>query len=179
MKIIKELLPDVFLISLKSSVDARGNFVKTFNVKDFSNLELDFNPEEAYLSSSSSKVLRGMHYQIGKYSHKKLVTCFKGKVLDVIVDVRPSSKNYNKPVSACLNETTPEAILIGKGYAHGFLSLSEISIMSYITTSIHVPEFDCGVLWSSINFNWPIRKPITSQRDTLHPKIGKHKCEFS
>ncbi len=178
MKIIEQVLPEVFLISLNNSNDLRGNFVKIYNSDEFEKLNLKFFPKESYLSTSSLNVLRGMHYQTGKYAHKKLVSCFKGKVLDVIVDVRPSSKNYNRSVSFYLSEDNPMALLIGKGYAHGFLSLSEICIMSYMTTTVHEPRFDCGVLWSSINFNWPIENPIISERDTTHPKIGKHKCEF-
>jgi len=179
MKIIDQILPDVFLISLKNSNDHRGNFVKTFNSLDFEKQDFGFSPKESYISSSAENVLRGMHYQIKKYSYVKLVTCFKGRVLDVIVDVRPSSSNYNKPISHILSEEKPEAILIGKGYAHGFLSLSNESIMSYMTSTIYSPNFDCGVLWSSINFNWPLDKPILSERDKRHPSIGEHQCEFS
>ena len=178
MKIIDEILPEVFLISLKNSNDLRGKFVKTYNSKEVKDLDLDFIPKESYISTSSLNVLRGMHYQIREYSYKKIVTCFKGKVLDVIVDVRPDSINFNKPVSYFLSEEKPEAIFIGKGYAHGFLSLTDSTIMSYMTSTVHAPKFDCGVLWSSIDFNWPIEKPIISERDLLHPVIGKHKCEF-
>ena len=178
MKIKDEILPGVFVISLKNSIDQRGIFVKTYNAKDIENLDLNFFPKESYITSSSLNVLRGMHYQIGEYSHEKLVTCYKGKVLDVIVDVRPSSLNFNKPVSYYLSEDEPEAIFIGKGYAHGFLSLCEGAIMSYMTSTVYAPKYDCGVLWSSIDFNWPLKKPIISERDTLHPIIGNHKCEF-
>ena len=179
MKIIEERLPDVFLISINNSFDLRGKFVKFYNLDELNLLNLDFVPKESYISSSKCGVIRGMHYQVGKYAHKKLVTCFKGKVLDIIVDVRKNSPNFNKPISYILSEENPQALLIGKGYAHGFLSLSEESIMNYMTSTVYAPQFDCGVLWSSINFSWPIKKPIISKRDTIHPSIGKHKCEFS
>ena len=179
MKIIEERLPDVFLISINNSYDLRGNFMKLYNFDELNLLDLDFVPKESYISSSKCNVIRGMHYQVGKYAHKKLVTCFKGKVLDIIVDVRKNSPNFNKPISYILSEENPQALLIGKGYAHGFISLREESIMNYMTSTVYAPQFDCGVLWSSINFSWPIKKPIISKRDTLHPSIGKHKCEFS
>ena len=179
MKIIEEILPDVFLLSLNKSRDLRGDFIKIYNSLDLQNLDLNFIPKESYISNSSLNVLRGMHYQIGQFAHKKLVTCFKGRVIDVIVDVRPNSLNFNKPISHILSEEKPEAILIGKGYAHGFLSLQENTGMLYMTSTIYAPNFDCGVLWSSINFNWPLQDPIISIRDTLHPRIGEHKCEFS
>lgn len=179
MEIIEEILPDVFLLSLKKSTDSRGDFLKVYNFQDLENLHLNFIPKESYISTSSLDVLRGMHYQTGKYAHEKLVCCFQGKVLDVIVDVRPNSSNFNRPQSIILSEEKNEALLIGKGYAHGFLSLQEKTIMIYMTSTIYAPEFDCGVLWSSINYNWPSVKPIISSRDTLHPRIGEHECEFS
>ena len=178
MEIIEEILPDVFLLSLKKSTDLRGDFLKIYNFKDLENLHLNFIPKESYISTSSLDVLRGMHYQTGKYAHKKLVCCFQGKVVDVIVDVRPNSSNFNRPQSIILSEEKNEALLIGKGYAHGFLSLKENSAMSYLTSTVYDPSSDCGVLWSSINFNWPIENPILSDRDKLHPSLGNHKCEF-
>ncbi len=179
MNIIDEVLPNVFLVSIKSSNDIRGNFIKTYNFEEFKKLNLNFIPKESYISSSFFNVVRGMHYQVEKSAHEKLITCIKGKVLDVIVDVRPFSSNFNKPVSFFLSENEPIAILIGKGYAHGFLSLSKISIMSYMTSTVYCPSYDSGVLWSSIDFEWPIKNPILSQRDKLHPLLGNHKCKFS
>lgn len=179
MELIKKLLPDVNLISIKYQKDIRGEFKKNYNFDDFNKLGINFLPKESYISKSSLNVLRGMHYQIGNYAQKKLVSCISGKILDVIVDIRPNSTNYNKPISYVLDEEKPEVIMIGKGYAHGFLSLSKNSIMSYLTSTVYAPKFDCGILWSSIDFEWPLTKPILSERDKLHPLIGKHKCEFS
>lgn len=178
MKILKEFLPEVYLISLKKSNDQRGDFLKTYNLDLFKKLNLNFVPKESYLSNSYLNVIRGMHYQIGSFAHDKVVTCFKGKVLDVIVDIRIDSPNFNKPISFVLTEDNPCALFIGKGYAHGFLSLSDNSIMQYMTSTFYSPNFDCGVLWSSIDFEWPISNPILSERDKTHPKIGKHRCEF-
>ena len=73
------------------------------------------------------------------YAQQKLVSCISGKILDVIVDVRPFI-NYNKPISYVLDEEKPEVIMIGKGYAHGFLTLSKNSIMSYLTSTIYAPK---------------------------------------
>ena len=178
MNILKELLPRVYLISLKKNHDQRGDFLKTYNLDLFKKLKLNFIPQESYLSNSYLNVLRGMHYQVGRFSHDKVVTCFKGKVLDVVVDIRIDSPNYNKPISIVLNEENSYALFIGEGYAHGFLSLSENSIMQYMTSKVYSPKFDCGLLWSSINFNWPTENPILSHRDKLHPSLGNHKCEF-
>ena len=133
MNILKEYLPSVYLISLKRSHDQRGDFLKTYNLDAFNKLKLNFVPKESYLSNSYLNVVRGMHYQVGNFSHDKVVTCFKGNVLDVVVDIRIDSPNYNKPMSFVLNEENSYALFIGKGYAHGFLSLSENSIMQYVS----------------------------------------------
>ena len=178
MDLIKELLPKVYLFSLNKNEDIRGDFLKIYNLNELGKYNINFIPHEFYISTSSLNVIRGMHYQVSKFSHDKLVSCFKGKVLDVIVDVRKNSKYYNKPVSCILSSDSPQAIFIGKGYAHGFLSLKKNSRMSYLTSTVYDPSSDCGVLWSSINFNWPIENPILSERDKLHPSLGNHKCEF-
>ena len=112
-----------------------------------------------------------MHYQINKEDNFKLVTCIKGRVLDVIVDIRPNSPCYNQPFSLELSEDNCLALLIGKGYAHGFLTLSEESWMLYATSSVHCKTMDRGILWSSIAFKWPNDSPIISERDSLHPVI--------
>ena len=178
MHLIKELLPKVYLFELNKNQDIRGDFLKVYNLNDFKKYNIDFLPHECYFSTSSLNVIRGMHYQVSSYAHEKVVTCFQGEVLDVIVDVRKYSINYNKPVSCILKSDSPQAIYIGKGYAHGFLSLRENSKMSYLTSTVYDPSSDCGVLWSSINFKWPIDNPILSDRDKLHPLLGDHKCEF-
>lgn len=178
MQLIKELLPKVYLFSLNKIEDVRGDFLKIYNLNSLKKYNIDFVPNECYLSTSSLNVIRGMHYQVSNYAHNKLITCFRGEVLDVIVDVRKDSVNYNKPISCKLKSDLPQAIYIGKGYAHGFLSLKENSTMSYLTSTVYDPSSDCGVLWSSINFEWPIADPIISDRDKFHPKLGNHKCEF-
>jgi dTDP-4-dehydrorhamnose 3,5-epimerase len=120
-----------------------------------------------------------MHFQVKNSAQQKLVTCPVGKVLDVIVDVRIESPYFNKPISIELGEKEPLAILIGKGYAHGFLSLTDNSFMQYLTSTVHSPAHDKGVLWSSIDFNWPTDSPKISNRDSNHPAIGREICIFS
>lgn len=114
-----------------------------------------------------------MHFQVGKAAHDKLVCCLRGHVLDVVLDIRPGSPSphFNQPVSIELSESEPTALLIGQGYAHGFLALEDESWMPYNTSTVHQPELDRGVLWSSIDFDWPHQHPRLSQRDQQHPSI--------
>jgi len=169
--IIDHLLPGVRVLQCPQYIDHRGDFTKIFHLEAFSRLDIPFNVAETFLTRSRAGVIRGMHFQEGVAAHDKLVFCPKGRVLDVIVDVRPESADFNKPVSLELSEHCQTALLIGKGYAHGFLALEEDSWMVYSTNTIYNPDMDRGVLWSSIAFEWPLNKPVLSERDSLHPSI--------
>lgn len=171
IQVINEILPDVFLIKCFHHEDKRGSFTKLFHHNSLVDQGINFLPLESYVSSSSFQVLRGMHYQKGKAAHQKLIFCATGKILDVIVDIRADSSNFNKPKCIELNSHKKEAILIGKGYAHGFLSLEKNTSMIYYTSTVHCPEKDSGVLWSSIDFKWPCDKPLVSLRDSNLPSI--------
>ena len=113
-----------------------------------------------------------MHYQCSTHAHDKLVFCITGKILDVIVDIRPDSPQFNRPISISLDASIPRAIFISKGYAHGFLSQSDNTTLLYQTSTVHNPRNDKGILWSSINFDWPISNPVLSERDKSHPVIN-------
>lgn len=112
-----------------------------------------------------------MHFQLGEAAHVKLVTCIKGQVLDVVVDVRPESPHFNKPFAVEISDSSNTALLIGKGYAHGFLTLAGDSWMLFFTSKVHCPSLDRGVLWSSIAFDWPICDSKLSDRDAAHSRI--------
>ena len=135
---------------------------------------IEFQPAESFLTRSRLGAVRGMHFQIGSAAHHKLIKCTRGRVLDVVVDVRPSSPHFNQPFGLELSEKDNKALLIGKNYAHGFLALEEDSWMLYSTSTVHNPLLDRGVLWSSISFDWPIKNPILSIRDQHHPYIQKY-----
>jgi dTDP-4-dehydrorhamnose 3,5-epimerase len=116
-----------------------------------------------------------MHFQVDEAAHEKLVYCVCGHVLDVVVDIRPDSPSFNKPAFVHLRADDSFALFVGKGYAHGFLSLKDDSLMIYQTSTVYNPALDKGVLWSSIDFDWPISSPILSARDLSHPSISDSK----
>ena len=174
IKKIDELMPGVFILDLPNFPDERGYFRKIYNEKSFSDLGLsDFRVAETFLSKSSKGVLRGMHYQEGNAAHDKLVCCIGGSMFDVVVDIRPNSINFNKPVSYVLTESNPVGIFIPKGFAHGYLSLTNDCWTLYATSTVHQPTYDKGVLWSSIDLDWPNIDStfIMSKRDKSHPPI--------
>lgn len=170
-QMLEEPCPDLFVIQNLLSIDTRGSFRKIYRTDDLSAHGIEFHPAESFVTQSHAGVLRGMHFQVGRAAHKKLVTCLRGSILDVVVDVRQDSSNYNKPFSIYLSEEDNVSLLIGKGYAHGFLSLTDDSFVSYTTTTPHSPLNDMGILWNSIDFDWPTRNPTVSRRDEHLPPI--------
>lgn len=170
-EIIKEPLKGVKILKLNKFIDSRGTFLKTYNKNFFNSQNFDFLPEEQYITSSRKNVLRGMHFQTKYSAHKKLVTCIKGSVLDVVVDIRKDSPNFNKPFGIEISNDNSLALLIDEGFAHGFLSLDDESLMIYMTSTVYCPENDKGILWNSIDFHWPVKDPLISERDKKHPSI--------
>jgi dTDP-4-dehydrorhamnose 3,5-epimerase len=172
LRIRSQPLPGLFVLECSHYPDHRGDFTKLFHADALQAQGIDFKPAESFLTRSKADVLRGMHFQVGDAAHAKLVVCIKGRVLDVVVDVRPDSPHYNQPFVDELSRANNQALLIGKGYAHGFLSLDDDSWLLYAASTVHSPSLDKGVLWSSIDFKWPIANPILSPRDLIHPPIG-------
>ena len=164
-------LPGVFVLDCPHFTDHRGDFTKLFHAEALLAQGIAFTPAESFLTRSNADVLRGMHFQVDEAAHDKLVTCIKGQVLDVVVDVRPDSPNFNQPFSIKLTDTSNTSLLIGKGYAHGFFTLDDDSWMLYSTSTVHCTSLDRGVLWSSIAFDWPSEQPVLSARDARHPSI--------
>ena len=124
---------------------------------------------------SGKNVLRGMHFQRPPAAHDKLVYCPVGKVLDVVLDLRPTAKGArSRCFSHELSAQNREMLFIPAGCAHGFLALEDDSMMVYQTSTVHSPSHDAGVLWNSFGFDWPVKNPILSERDQKFPAL----CDF-
>jgi dTDP-4-dehydrorhamnose 3,5-epimerase len=172
LQILDQPLPGVYVLDCPHYHDHRGDFTKLFHAEALLAGGIYFTPAESFNNPSKVGGLRGMHFQVGEAAHLKLVACPKGRVLDVVVDVRPESPHFNKPFAMELAEHINTALLIAKGYAHGFMALDDDSWMLYFTSTVHCPALDRGVLWSSIAFDWPNVDPIISGRDAQHPSIA-------
>src|ERR1035437_6763131 len=144
MTIIQQPFPGTFLIQPKVFADNRGDFVKTFHEPLFLELGIQFMPVEEFFSTSHKNVLRGMHFQMPPHDHDKLVYCIRGRVLDVLVDLRKTSPCFRRCASAELSAVNHHLSFIPKGVAHGFLSLDDDSLMVYKTSTFHAPEHDAG-----------------------------------
>lgn len=134
---------------------------------------------EMYISSSHQGVIRGMHFQIPPHDHNKLVCCIQGRVWDVVVDLRCGSPTYGKYFATYLDENEGKQLLIPKGCAHGFLSLSDQSMLVYAVDSEYSREHDKGIRWDSCNIAWPLLyPPILSDRDQSFPALNEFVTPF-
>jgi dTDP-4-dehydrorhamnose 3,5-epimerase len=158
--------------------DDRGSFVKTFQRDQFRELGLEFEPREQYFSMSHRDVIRGMHFQVPPADHAKLVFCLQGAVLDVVLDLRKASRTFQKFTFRELSELNRTGLFIPRGCAHGFISLTEPSLVMYQTGSVYDPARDRGVRWDSFGFPWPITTPILSARDRAFPRLAEFVSPF-
>jgi len=179
MKIIEQLLPGCYLIQNNEFRDNRGSFVKTYHAGTYKEMGIRFDMQEEFFSVSKKNVLRGMHFQVPPHDHNKLVYCSAGLVLDVLLDLR-MGPNYGKALSVELSAENPCAVFIPKGVAHGFLSLSDDSMMVYKTDTVHDPASDRGILWNSFGFIWPTTEvdAIISDRDKSHSEFAVFSSPF-
>jgi dTDP-4-dehydrorhamnose 3,5-epimerase len=162
--------PGLILLQPRVFSDPRGTFVKTFHEDNFRDLGMAFIVREEFYSTSAKGVLRGMHFQVPPAAHAKLVYCSRGKVLDVVLDMRRQSPRFTEVFDRELSAVAREMLFIPSGFAHGFLALEDDAMMVYKTDRIHAPEHDQGVAWNSFGFDWPVeREPILSERDRLFP----------
>lgn len=169
MKYIPTNLLGVWILEPRVFNDDRGYFFESWNREDFiKNVgNIDFVQDNE--SKSSYGVLRGLHYQKGEASQAKLVRVIKGKVLDVAVDLRKSSKTFGQYVAVELSEDNKRQLFIPRGFAHGFLVLSEEAIFTYKVDNFYSPQNEASIIWNdpTIGINWDVdnTKIITSEKD--------------
>lgn len=173
MNYIETEIDGVFIIEPKVFNDARGYFMEAWKQEEFNQHigKVDFIQDNE--SKSSFGVLRGLHYQKGETSQAKLVRVIKGKVLDVAVDLRKSSPTFGKHVMVELSEENKRQFFIPRGFAHGFLVLSEEAVFTYKVDNPYSPSTDGGIRWNDpdLGIEWPIdpAKVLTSEKDLNLP----------
>ena len=163
MNFIETNFDELYLIKDYSIADIRGSFNKPYNLDFFNQNNILESPEEFFFSISTKNVIRGMHFQIPPFDSYKIVSCINGEILDVVLDLRLSSKTFGKSFSIKLNNK--QSIFIPKGFAHGFLSLEENTIVTYLQSKVYNKETDKGIYYNSFGFNWNIVNPIINSRD--------------
>lgn len=177
MKIIETLIPDLYILEPAAFGDDRGFFFESFNEKKFHELtgcRTHFVQDNH--SRSAKGVLRGLHYQLPPHAQSKLVRVTRGKVFDVAVDIRKSSPTFGMWVGVELSEENKRQLWIPKGFAHGFLVLSDSADFLYKTDNYYSPDFERCIAWNDkvLSIDWPLsRKPIVSEKDKTGKEINK------
>lgn len=161
-------IKDVILIKPKVFGDGRGFFLETYKKQDFNEAGIldDFIQDNH--SKSSYGVLRGLHYQKEPNVQAKIVRCTKGKIFDVAVDIRKNSPTFLKWVKVELSEENKHQLYIPRGFAHGFVALSDIAEVMYKVSGTYSPKDEAGIKWndSDINIDWGINfEPLLSEKD--------------
>lgn len=164
----KQEIEDIILIKPRIFGDNRGFFMETYKKSDFVRNGIDIEFSQDNHSKSSKGVLRGLHYQQFPYEQAKIVRCIKGRIYDVALDIRFESKTFGKYVRVELSEDNKNILYIPKGFAHGFVALSDEVEIMYKTSGEYVPQADRGILWNDpdIGIDWGIDfEPILSEKD--------------
>ena len=178
MKFIKTEIPEVIIIEPKVFSDERGYFFESFRqdkLEEFLGYKINFCQDNE--SKSKRGVLRGLHYQLPPFAQTKLVRVIKGNVLDIAVDIRKGSPTFGKYVSVELTEDNKKQLFIPRGFAHGFLVLSEEAIFSYKVDNYYSKEYDRGIAYNdkALGIDWKIANEelILSQKDKTQQLLNE------
>lgn len=168
-------LPGVSIIKPAVFTDERGYFTELYRQSHFAEVGIRAQFVQDNFSCSRRGVLRGLHFQIIK-PQGKLVTCLRGAVLDVAVDINPASLTYREWIGVELSDYNHHQIWIPPGYAHGFLVLSESADLYYKCTELYDPSDEAGVHWAddSIGIDWPNKSPELSLKDAQLPWLSDY-----
>jgi len=167
---IRQNIEDVILVKPRVFGDNRGFFMETYKKSEFAanGIDVEFNQDNH--SKSSAHVLRGLHYQKPPYEQAKIVRCARGRIYDVAVDIRKASATFGKYVKVELSEENKYMLYIPKGFAHGFVVLSDEAELIYKASGEYAPQAEGGVIWNdeTVGIDWEIDfKPVLSDKDKL------------
>ena len=168
MKFHKTSLSAVYIIEPEKTEDQRGFFARSWDAKQFKELGLDSRVAQLSISNNKKKgTLRGLHYQIPPYEETKIVRCTRGKVFDVIVDLRKNSKTFKKWYSIELSADNYKMIYVPKGFATGYQTLVDNTDITYQMSEFYMPKYYRGIRWNdpTFNFKWPLDITVISEND--------------
>lgn len=178
MELIKTNFDNLYIVENNKSFDIRGGFIKMYNKDEYLKKGINLSFEETYYTLSNKNVVRGMHFQTPPYECAKLVNVIKGSIIDVVIDLRKNSKTYKKVFSIKLDDQSRNGLLIPIGFAHGFKSLEDDTIMLYQVQKGYNRECDQGISFNSIDYDWDIDNPITSDRDKTFVNLDEFDSPF-
>jgi len=180
MEVSKTHIEGPLIIQPNVFGDHRGYFTESYNQKDFDALGIEGEFVQDNQSLSKKGILRGLHFQKPPHAQGKLVRVIKGKVLDVIVDIRKSSPTYGEHMKVELSEENFTMLWVPPGFAHGFLTLSEDTIFAYKCTDFYAPESEEGLMWNDagLAIDWGVSDPSLSDKDKVHQSFADFKSPF-
>ena len=160
MKFIKTKIIDIIIIEPTVFEDERGYFLESYNQKKFEEVVGKTSFVQDNESKSSKGVLRGLHFQKPPFEQSKLVRCIEGEVLDVAVDIRKKSKTYGQHVAVLLSGENKRQLFVPRGFAHGFLVLSDKATFAYKVDNSFAPNYDSGIMWNDkdLKIDWGLEE---------------------
>ena len=183
MKFIETKISDVIIIEPSVFGDARGYFLESYNQNKFEEFIGNISFVQDNESKSSKGVLRGLHFQKPPFAQAKLVRCIEGKVLDVAVDIRKESKTYGNHIAVELSGENKKQLFVPRGFAHGFVVLSESATFAYKVDNTYAPDHDAGIRWNDkeLNIQWDIEdsKVLVSEKDAELPFLSELESPFT
>ena len=170
MNLEDNIIDGIFLLNPKKFADKRGLFFEIYNKNAFHSKGINIDFKQDNFSRSAKNVLRGLHFCKFK-PQSQLVTVLKGKILDVVVDLRINSNTFGKWNSFILSDKSTSQIYMEKGFAHGFYVLSDYVDMHYKVSEMYNPKDDYGIIWNDkdLSIKWPNIDPIISDKDKSFP----------
>lgn len=173
-------IKDVYIVEPTVFGDSRGYFMETYNEQEFKAAGLNYTFVQDNQSASTKGVLRGLHFQ-KQHPQAKLVRVLQGEVFDVAVDLRKNSDTYGQWVGETLSGENKKQLMIPRGFAHGFVVLSDYAEFAYKCDEFYHPEDEGGIIWDDkdIAINWPLAEGIKlSEKDKKNPCFKDYKIEF-
>jgi dTDP-4-dehydrorhamnose 3,5-epimerase len=182
MKLVATEFRDLYILEPTVLGDERGYFMESYSRRTLMQTGIELNFVQDNQSSSRKGVLRGLHYQTAPYAQTKLVRVLSGVILDVVVDLRTKEKTFGKHFSMELSAENKKQVLVPKGFAHGFITLSDQAEVFYKCDEYYHPEADRGILYNdpALAINWKMEATefILSEKDRKHPVLTEANFEF-
>ncbi|WP_264739728.1 dTDP-4-dehydrorhamnose 3,5-epimerase [Cytobacillus firmus] len=183
MKITKTKFEEVVVIEPKVYGDHRGWFTETYSKSILADhgINLEFVQDNQSFSAAKG-TLRGLHYQLNPKAQSKLIRCTRGSIFDVAVDIRKGSRTYGEWYGIELNDENKKQLLVPKGFAHAFITLTDDVEVQYKVDETYSPEHERGILWNDpeIGIVWPIEvKPVLSAKDEVAPLLKSAENNFT
>ena len=183
MKFIETKISELIIIEPTLFVDARGYFLESYNQKKLEEVVGKISFVQDNESKSYKGVLRGLHFQKPPFDQAKLVRCIDGEVLDVVVDIRKNSSTYGQHFTVLLSAENKRQLFVPRGFAHGFVVLSDSATFAYKVDNIYAPDHDAGIRWNDkeLNIQWglEVSEVMISEKDAELPCFSKFESPFT